>query len=113
MKEAEAEALARSLMNQHGLADWHIVWWRTGKIAYEKAGRCVRAVHWIRLSLPIVEANEEGNVREIVLHEIAHALTTGGHSAAWRALAKKIGCSGRTRPRLRMPEGGEGTLGIM
>jgi len=88
VKIEDAETLARSLMSQHGLASWHIVWRPWVLIA----GKCVRPLHWLVFSRPIVELNEEPTVAEIVLHEVAHALTDGQHDEAWRAVAKRLGC---------------------
>jgi hypothetical protein len=41
--------------------------------------------------------NDEREVRDTILHEIAHALAPpgAGHGAKWQAVALSIGCSGR------------------
>jgi len=86
----EAEIMARTLMHKHGLYRWSLIWTMEGIVA----GRCFQAIEAIALSMTIIELNPIITVREIVLHEIAHALTDGGHTAAWRAMARQIGCTG-------------------
>ena len=48
----------------------------------------------ISLSKPLTELNSEAQVRNTILHEIAHALCGpfAGHSETWRSMARKIGC---------------------
>lgn len=115
MKFIDAAALARSLLDRHGLATWPLVWqpyW------YVDAGRCYRPLShprapkngWIHISIPFVLVNPEENVMEIVLHEIAHALTHGGHEEMWQAVAKAIGCSGLEFPVLVLPAPGGGAV---
>jgi hypothetical protein len=95
--------LARGLMKEHGLKGWVVqwAWW------WDHAARCMRPMKWILLSVPYVEANEEKEVREVVLHEIAHALTAGAgdqaHDEEWRRVFVAIGGSGRVNPLLRVP----------
>lgn len=88
-------------MNQHGLVLW------TLKVVNSKswAGRCThgffdlnprRSFGKIELSIEYMEAFDEYNVVDTVLHEIAHALAgpSEGHGKAWKAIARRIGCSG-------------------
>lgn len=101
MEVKEADALARKLMRVFGLGDWRLTWDNSKR----RAGTCLRGGDRIVLSKPVVECNDEGGVKEIVLHEIAHALTNGGHGPQWSAVAKSIGCSGSTRPAIQWPRG--------
>ncbi|ANS79082.1 Phage-related protein [Serinicoccus hydrothermalis] len=88
----EAGRLARRLMGEHGLRDWAFGFDR----AKVRAGAC----HWqdrrITLSRQITAAHEVAQVRETLLHEIAHALVgpAHGHDAVWRARARQIGSTG-------------------
>ncbi|WP_130014133.1 SprT-like domain-containing protein [Serinicoccus sediminis] len=92
MELEEAGALARGLMRRHGLAGWGFGFDR----AKVRAGAC----HWtdrrITLSRAITAVHDEGQVRETVLHEVAHALVGPGHGhdAVWRARARSLGASG-------------------
>jgi predicted SprT family Zn-dependent metalloprotease len=87
-----AAALARRLMNQHGLRDWALVF----DNAKTRAGLCRPAQRQLGLSRPLTELHSEGEVRDTILHEIAHALvgTEHRHDAVWRAKAREIGCTG-------------------
>jgi hypothetical protein len=49
----------------------------------------------IGLSAPVTRVHPESEVRDTILHEIAHALAgaRAGHGPAWVATALRIGCS--------------------
>ena len=93
----QIRADARATMDAHGLTDWNLRF----DSAVQRAGitRFDRKV--ISLSRPIMlRYAEEGaahEIRETILHEIAHALAghRHGHDATWRAIARKIGSTGR------------------
>jgi predicted SprT family Zn-dependent metalloprotease len=96
----KAEALAISLMAKHGL--------RRGYFSFDNSkkrfGVCrmswkrsiygkVYTLVGISLSRHLVKLNEEAEVTDTILHEIAHALTMGdGHGAKWKAKCVEIGC---------------------
>lgn len=88
-----AEQLARSLMDEHGLTRWAFAFDR----ARVRAGACHFADRRITLSRALTAAHEEAEVRETVLHEIAHALVgpRHGHDEVWRRRAVAIGASGQ------------------
>jgi predicted SprT family Zn-dependent metalloprotease len=88
----EAERLARGLMAEHGLTGWTLAFDR----AKRRAGICRFDRREIGLSAPLTALHTEAEVRDTVLHEIAHALVGArhGHDAVWRATARRIGCSG-------------------
>ncbi|RKS77529.1 putative SprT family Zn-dependent metalloprotease [Motilibacter peucedani] len=92
MELEEAEALARALMRQHGLRGWSLVF----DGAKTRAGVCRASTREIGLSRVLTELHSPAEVRDTVLHEIAHALVGPhhGHDAVWRARAVAIGCSG-------------------
>ncbi|MBO0609337.1 SprT-like domain-containing protein [Myceligenerans salitolerans] len=92
MNLVEARNLARDLMDRHGLADWRFEY----DDAKRRAGMCHFAARRISLSAPLAAVYDEGEVRDTVLHEIAHALAghEAGHGEQWRAKAREIGCSG-------------------
>lgn len=87
-----ARALARALMDEHGLAGWRLELDR----AKRRAGVCRHAERTIGLSAPLTALHDEPEVRDTILHEIAHALAgpRAGHGREWAALARHIGCSG-------------------
>lgn len=91
MRLEDAEAMARTLMDRHGLRDWTLAFDR----ARTRAGQCRYGPRVISLSAPLTEQHAEAEVRDTVLHEIAHALAgpRAGHGPAWRRTALAIGCS--------------------
>jgi hypothetical protein len=83
-----AAKLARSLMDRHGLADWTFAWDR----ARRRFGSCSVARKRITLSLHLARLNDEPEVRDTILHEIAHALAPGdGHGQRWKAACARVG----------------------
>ncbi|MEX0886831.1 MAG: SprT-like domain-containing protein [Phycisphaeraceae bacterium] len=99
----DAERLALSLMRQHGLIDagWRFRWSRgkrqlgAAQVRPRRDARTgqVTYVRTIRLSQHLVQLNPDAEVRDTILHEIAHALVgvEHGHDAAWRAVCRQIG----------------------
>lgn len=111
MDVSKAELMARELMNMHGLdaipfrfnhrrTSFGVT--RFGKkllhCRIDTYGR-ERKVYgdWylkaIELSAPLVALNSEADVRDTILHEIAHALTgcDQGHNALWQVMAIRVG----------------------
>lgn len=88
-----ARRMATALMAEHGLAGWRLVL----DNAKTRAGVCRPARREIGLSRAITALHTEAEVRDTVLHEIAHALVGAhhGHDAVWRAKALEIGSTGR------------------
>ena len=88
----EAARLGRRLLAEHGLGEWTIVFGQ----AKRQAGLCKPGAKEIKLSAPLTSIHPEAEVRDTLLHEIAHALvgTQHGHDDVWRATALRIGCSG-------------------
>jgi predicted SprT family Zn-dependent metalloprotease len=83
----EVRELARDLMDEHGLEDWALTFGR----AKFQAGICLRDRKEIKLSAPLMSIWELEHSRDTILHEIAHALTTGSHGPAWKARCRQIG----------------------
>ena len=69
----EASILARSLMSEHGLADWGFAF----DHARRRFGACNYTRRRITLSRPLTLLNGIDEVRDTILHEIAHALCPG------------------------------------
>jgi predicted SprT family Zn-dependent metalloprotease len=92
-RAAAVRELARRLMNEHGLADWEFGLntnvRRAGVCFYPRGGEPGR----IELSAHLVERNGDDEVRDTILHEIAHALVgpRHGHGRVWRAKCRAIG----------------------
>jgi predicted SprT family Zn-dependent metalloprotease len=105
MEIEAARGLALGLMRQHRLTGWRLVF----DNAKMRAGICRAEPREIGLSRVLTLLHTEAEVRDTILHEMAHALVgpEHGHDAVWRARALRIGSSARrcvsaTAPR---PEG--------
>jgi predicted SprT family Zn-dependent metalloprotease len=93
MDLGEARRLGWELLEEHGLRDWSF----TFDQAKRRAGVCRYAKRQISLSAPLTRLHPVEEVRDTILHEVAHALVgpRHGHDAVWRATAVRIGCSGQ------------------
>ncbi len=103
MKPTDAVNLALRLMEEHGLIEdgWTFEWSRGKRqfgVAQVRKKRDPRTgelveVKTIKLSRPLVEINDEGEVRDTILHEIAHAIAgvEHGHDATWKTVCRRIG----------------------
>ncbi|WP_446667447.1 SprT-like domain-containing protein [Janibacter limosus] len=78
-------------MDEHGPEDWRLVVDRAKK----RAGVCRAAERTIGLSGPLTALHSPEQVRDTVLHEIAHALVgpRHGHGPRWQAMASSIGAA--------------------
>lgn len=100
MKLSEAKILAELLIEQHlnldGIEPWGFDW-NESKTAM---GMCNYRRRVIILSTYYTPLLCEDDIEQILLHEIAHAMTRGdGHGKVWRACAKSLGVR---NPRSRM-----------
>lgn len=124
MELEAARDLATALIARHGL-DWEFGW----DHARRRAGQANFTLRRITLSKHLTTLCSEEQVRQTVLHEIAHALVGPGHGhgAVWKRMAHRIGadssrvtgpdfprvaapwratCSaGHTHERFRLPKG--------
>jgi predicted SprT family Zn-dependent metalloprotease len=85
-----AARIAQQLMALHGIAHWSFAWNRRKR----SLGLCRYRQQRIELSRYFVHANDQAQVRETILHEIAHALAgeKAGHGPVWKAMCAKVGC---------------------
>ena len=97
-------SLARTLMEEADVGDWELAFDR----ARRRAGQTDHARRRLTLSRHLMNLYDEAQVRETVLHEIAHARVGShhGHDAVWVAEATRLGATGRRlvdaqAPRLR------------
>ena len=83
-----ARTLARELIALHGLSDWTFRF----DHARRRFGACCWSRRRISLSRVLTLLNGEDEVRDTILHEIAHALCPrDGHGAKWKAMCTAIG----------------------
>lgn len=95
MNLLKAKQLTINLMHHHSLLD------KGWSFEFDKAKRrfgcCKHHRKLITLSEPITELNDEAEVKDTILHEIAHALVGvgHGHDRVWKKKAIEIGCDGK------------------
>jgi len=96
MDTNKAKKIAIGLMKKHGLITEFFPWRFEFDNAKRRFGSCNDMRKIITLSLSLTELNEEAEVTNTILHEIAHALVGcgHGHNWLWKAKALEIGCTG-------------------
>lgn len=92
MTDKDVEKLARDLMTEHGLSDWCF------KLDNARVGlgSCNGRTKTITVSRHHVAHHTAKQVRDTILHEIAHALNVGdeaSHGEAWKVIARRIGAA--------------------
>ena len=97
MEMAKAASMARELMDGHGLRGWRLDFDR----ARRRAGVTRYAERTSSLSSRIVPLCTVDQVRDTVLHEIAHALVgpEHGHGPVWKKTAVELGALPRATAR--------------
>lgn len=91
-------ALAEALFKQHGVTDWTFGFDHTAR----RAGCCDYRSKRISVAFDLAANGNESDIRDTILHEIAHALVgrKHHHDAVWKTKALEIGCSGKRTHRL-------------
>lgn len=100
MQLADAQKLAKDLMQQHGLINNELGSpnWR---FEFDRSVRRFGACHYnqrkITISAELTARNVEARVRDTLLHEIAHALAghKAGHGLQWQNICRAIGGDGQ------------------
>jgi len=100
MERAKAATLARQLMNEHGFGHLSFRFNRRknalGVCGIKYRGTYMAEPVYIELSEVWVPHLSEAEVRDTILHEIAHAMTPDAkqpHGASWRLAARRIGAN--------------------
>jgi predicted SprT family Zn-dependent metalloprotease len=93
MDPNKAARMTWDLLEEHGLDEWSFKWSRAKRFF----GFCHYTSKQIVLSIYLTELNDEPEVRNTILHEIAHALCGpgAGHNSHWQRVAREIGCDGK------------------
>ncbi|MFW6058814.1 MAG: SprT-like domain-containing protein [Phycisphaeraceae bacterium] len=103
MEAREARQLALDLMGKHGLLQrgWTFQWSRgkrqlgAAEVRRQRDPRTGKIIEQrtIKLSRHLVALNDEAEVRETILHEIAHAIAgvRNGHNEVWKSVCRRIG----------------------
>lgn len=96
--------LAVRTLAEYGLLEkgWKVAW-DNGK---RRAGACHYGTRTISLSRYILPTATDAEVRETILHEVAHALTPGhSHDGVWRAKLIEMGGTGARTHKMDTPKG--------
>ena len=88
----QTQALASELMDQHNLIGWRFIW----DYARSRGGQTCYSARTISLSRHLVPLWTDEQVRNVILHEIAHALVGPGHGhdRVWTYKCLSIGGDG-------------------
>lgn len=102
----KAAHMARTLMSDYNL-DFE-GWVFAFDNAKRRCGQCTFSKRRITMSRHYVSLNNEPEVRDTILHEVAHAIAGPGHGhdAHWRTIARNVGATPkRCAENAVMPEG--------
>lgn len=91
--------LAFQLLDEHGLKHWQFKF----DSSTRRAGCCYFRNKTISVAFDLARSGSDDEIRDTLLHEIAHALVgkKHNHDAAWKAKAREIGCSGERTHQLQ------------
>ncbi len=91
--ERAALDMARELMDRHGLAGWRL---KLDDVV-GRAAQCRYDTKTVSLTRLYVRKAETDELKDAVLHEIAHALAgrEHNHDRLWKKIALGIGCTAR------------------
>jgi SprT protein len=83
------EELANELLEEHDLSDWRFEWSKDKRTV----GWCRHHRKVIQYSLYFVHKTDMDEIRDTLLHEIAHALVGAnhGHNHVWKSKCREIG----------------------
>ena len=87
--------MARRLMDEHGLTGWTLAFVE----AKRRLGDCHFRNRVIRISRTHALEGSEEQIRDTMLHEIAHAIAghEAGHGPLWKVTARRIGATPRAK----------------
>lgn len=102
LREERMEATlqwALDLIRQHGLETWRFMF----DHGTRRAGCCNYHDKTISISFELARNGADEDIRDTILHEMAHALVgkKHNHDAVWKAKALALGCSGERTHRLQ------------
>lgn len=88
----QVEALATRLIKEHGLKNWTFRFDQSSR----RAGCCSYRNKLITIAFDLARTGSEEDIRDTILHEIAHALVgkKHNHDSVWKTKALEIGCTG-------------------
>jgi len=108
MDATEFQNLAVNLMRDNYLHDWKFAWGRGKRLG----GLCTYRTKTLSFSREFVRLNDETFLRNLITHEIAHALVghAAGHGPVWQQTHRSMGGDGKrcidteTQPNVVHPD---------
>ena len=92
MDRKEAAEITRKALDQYGLKHWKVMITTNSMNSY--LGLCVHKDKTIIINAHHCDMHPDFEVRNTILHEVAHALTPGhSHDNVWADKAKELGCT--------------------
>src|SRR5215471_837955 len=92
MDRTEASQYCRAKLNEYGLKDWSVRLTTDPNLPF--IGKCMYHDRCIILNAHYIDIHPADEVRDTILHEVAHALCPGqGHNSIWATKARDIGCT--------------------
>jgi predicted SprT family Zn-dependent metalloprotease len=93
---------ALDLLAKHGLEKWHFQFDHSTR----RAGCCYFRDQLITMAFDLARTGSDEDIRDTILHEIAHALVgkKHNHDAVWKAKALEIGCTGERTHQLEFAQ---------
>lgn len=99
MELKQAEQMATSLMRHHGVFDYSFSYMKRRQ-RFDRAGQCNWRKKTLQLAPTFVELNLPVLVKQVILHEIAHALRPRHHhNKFWKLTATELGCLSTDKKR--------------
>lgn len=99
-RNQEFERVVRLLMDQHGLQDWSLADFGRAELGEKSLlwGMCDWTNKVISFPIAMLSNKPPQFQRDIILHEIAHALAPTGstHDDHWATIAEQLGISRRS-----------------
>lgn len=100
-REQQIESIqqtALELIVKYGLRKWHFKFDHSTR----RAGCCNYRDKTISIAFELARSGTDEDIRDTILHEIAHAIVgkKHNHDALWKAKAQEIGCSGERTHKL-------------
>lgn len=101
-----AQKMALDLMAEYGVTGFYRFEWTRAKTQAGITSRGGKRGNIIGLSAPLTQVRGEAEVRNTILHEIAHAIVGPhqGHNALWRKTFIAIGGDGSRLATDQMPD---------
>lgn len=98
MNTTEIASLARTLLNDHGYGHIPLEWSRAktilGQAVFRRNGG-IATPKLLKLSRPLLTKVDKAEVRDTILHEIAHFVAgiDAGHGPAWKRACRQVGAN--------------------